>query len=330
MKEKCRYNNEKGGLLLKYSLYPILIDKLKEIYGLNNENTNYLYKYLSIRACIYHNKRKISDRELFNFMIDELNLTVFDNEEGLGSSLIYKDEKYSLFQLSSEVIQNFKFRADLEGDINYKNDLEDIFRKGYQRAYKYRGLPSYKSHLMLERLKALNLKFGANPTSSQGIEGFSQGVNHNPFKRTLEERLEAELASSKHSETKSTSYITENKLEDYLVDNLHLIEDGLQFMSRQVDVPGGVIDILAKDKDNNICVIEIKIKEDKSLIWQTIHYPTQIRNKYNRNVRMITIAPEYSKPIYDALKSVGNIEMYSYDITVASENIKNLRIHKVS
>lgn len=314
---------------MKYDLEPIITDNLKKIYGLSRENINYLYRYLCIRTSVFHNKRKVTSRDLFRFVVEELNLTIFNEEEDMPSYFSYEGEKYSTFEVSSDFIDNLFFRAEIEGDIDYREDLENVFKEGYRKAYKFRGLPSYKSHLMLLRLEALNEMYGADPIYSEGIEGFGNDINHNPFKRSLEERLNVELDSSNHSESNTTSYITEEDLEDYLVENIELIEDGLKFIRRQVDVPGGFIDILAKDSNGNFCVIEIKTNEDKSIIWQTLHYPKEIKNMYNsKNVRMMTIVPNYSKPIHDVLKSIGNVETFDYDIKVVSGNIANLKINK--
>lgn len=314
---------------MKHNLYPIFIDKLKEIYGFPKENTSYLYKYLYIRTAIFHNKRKVKNSELFDFILDELNLTVF-NKDKIGSShIIYDEQKYLLFELSSEIMDNMVFRAEIEGDIDYKEQLETIFTKGYRKAYKYRKLPVYKKHLMLQRLNALNDEFGASPTYCSGIENFTNDENHNPFKRTLEERLEIELKSSQHGESNTTTYISEETLEDYLVENLELIEPGLQFMKRQVSVTGGIIDVIAKDGQGNLCIIELKVKEDKKIIWQTLYYPTTIKSNYNVDkVRMITVVPTYSQHIYQALKANKNVECFDYKLKVKDGKITDLKINK--
>lgn len=312
---------------MKYNLEPILIEKLKEIYGLERENYNYLYKYLIIRTSIFHNKRKVKDKEIFNFILDELNLTLF-KESIVSSKLIYEDEEYSVYNLCSEFMDNMKFRSEMEGSMNYKENLEEIFKKGYGRSVKFKNLPEHKTHLTYNRLKALNEEFGANPIYSEGIEGFKTDESHNPFRRSLEERLEMEITLSKHKKSTSTSYISEEKLEDYLIENLHLIEEGLTYIKRQFEVPGGTIDILAKDKNGVFCVIEVKIKDDKSIIWQTIHYPSSIKSMYNVNeVRMITVAPEYNISIYNALKMSGNVEIFQYSIEVENGEIEDLKLN---
>lgn len=128
----------------------------------------------------------------------------------------------------------------------------------------------------------------------------------------------------------STSYITENKLEEYISKKLELIEDGLKLIKRQFEVSGGTIDILAKDKNGTICIVELKIAEDKSIVWQVLHYPLQIKKIYNiQEVRMITVAPSYSPHILSALKMSKNIECYDYNITTEGKEISELKLRKV-
>ena len=121
--------------------------------------------------------------------------------------------------------------------------------------------------------------------------------------------------------------ISENQLEHYLINNLHLIENGMICISNQYEVPHGRIDILAKDKNGTLCIIELKIEEDdKRLIYQCAYYPTQ----FNEKVRMITIAPDYSKRIIDGLSSLEYVEKYKYDIELGTRKspIKDLKISK--
>lgn len=98
----------------------------------------------------------------------------------------------------------------------------------------------------------------------------------------------------------------EKLLEHYLCDYIETIEDGMVFEERQYKVDNGIIDIVAKDKNGVKCIIELKISDDdKNIIWQSAYYPTCFQEK----VRMITIAPNYSSKIYNALKNVNEVEM---------------------
>ena len=63
----------------------------------------------------------------------------------------------------------------------------------------------------------------------------------------------------------------EKQLENYIVVNLQLIEDDMKLIKVQYSVNDGIIDILARDKNNKLCIIELKVNEDsKSLIFQCV------------------------------------------------------------
>ncbi|MDR4408203.1 DUF91 domain-containing protein [Bacillus anthracis] len=100
---------------------------------------------------------------------------------------------------------------------------------------------------------------------------------------------------------------TEELLEDYLCEHIEVIEEGMKFLSRQDRIDYGVIDILAKDKNDTRCVIELKINEpDKNILWQSAYYPSYSKDE---KIRMITIAPSYPPKIYNALLNVKDVEM---------------------
>lgn len=97
----------------------------------------------------------------------------------------------------------------------------------------------------------------------------------------------------------------EKELEEYLINNMELIEEGMTLVKNQYRVPNGVIDILAKDKEDRLCIIELKLKEDcRELIYQCVYYRTQ----FDKPVRVIAICPEYSARIHDCLINL-NVEM---------------------
>lgn len=67
---------------------------------------------------------------------------------------------------------------------------------------------------------------------------------------------------------------------------------------------------LARDKKGNLCILEIKINEDKSIVWQALYYPGEIKAKHNTDyVRMLTIAPKYSNHIMKSLSNIDGVEM---------------------
>lgn len=310
---------------MRYDLYPILTDELKTRYNIEDEGD--LYKYIYITASIIYENKKIKS-ELVDFILDELNISVFKDKN--SKYIEYKGGKYFLYEWAPEFIETFKFCASGFGDeVDIKTPLESVYLKGYRKASKKKNSEHHKDYIKLERYKAANEHFGIQLTHKQ-VEGFGQLNNYNPFKRSKFEILEANLAAERAKGAKDTSDITEKDLEDYLIKNLELIEPGLRFVSRQVEVTDGFVDILAEDSNGILCIIEIKINEDKSMIWQSLYYPDEIKKIYNREkLRMITVAPKYSAHIKSVLSKLGNIEMKEYEINVELGEIVNLRLSDI-
>jgi DNA-binding MarR family transcriptional regulator len=105
-------------------------------------------------------------------------------------------------------------------------------------------------------------------------------------------------------------FTRESDLEKVIIKDLSIIEDGMTLVKNQYWVPGGRIDILARDKNNKLCIIELKIKEDdERIVAQCIYYPTQ----FYEDVRVITITPSYTSMLETALKKIGvELKVYKY------------------
>lgn len=115
----------------------------------------------------------------------------------------------------------------------------------------------------------------------------------------------------KKSRNKIDKKSKEKELERYIVNNLNLIESGMRLIQNQYPVEDGFIDILTRDKNGKLCIIELKVvKNDERIVHQCVYYPTQ----FDEEVRVITIAPDYSKKIYSALKSLNYVEIKQYKI----------------
>jgi Holliday junction resolvase-like predicted endonuclease len=118
----------------------------------------------------------------------------------------------------------------------------------------------------------------------------------------------------------------ESDLEKMIIEDLSIIEDGMKLIKNQYWVPGGRIDILARDKNNILCIIELKIKEDdERIIAQCMYYPMQFKEK----TRVISIAPCYSSMTATLLDKIGvEMKVYKYleDKLIINDN-KNNNIH---
>lgn len=110
--------------------------------------------------------------------------------------------------------------------------------------------------------------------------------------------------------------ILEKDIEEILEEKLYLIEDGLRLIKRQFPVDSGFIDILARDKNNTLTIIELKItNNDKRSVWQCAYYPIH----FNEPTRIICIAPNYTYKLYHTLLNVKNVEIMHYYFNVDNE-----------
>lgn len=107
--------------------------------------------------------------------------------------------------------------------------------------------------------------------------------------------------------------LTEKALELLIFQEPSLIEEGLIFTARQVIVKDGRIDLVGRDKAGNPVICEVKIEEDKDVLWQASHYPKAYQEKYGyqENLRMLVVAPGYEETLKACLFQRG-AELYIY------------------
>lgn len=253
----------------------ILSEKLQNFYGVKNFSIAYrifLIRFLIENIKPPYEKYKQYDkleleRLMLRFLISELNLPL------VNGKLFYKGVEIKLYHSSenslANILDNWMFQNTFEqnkkGETVLKIDLiKQEFEKILSDAKKMTKIkkshPYYYDVLKYNSLILLDNTYDIKPNSLQRIEGFIYGADHNDYAATLEEKY-ARLACASGINT-HTNKLTEEKLEDYLVANLHQIEDGLTLVGRQLVINNGRLDILAKDKNNNYCIIELKVEDD--------------------------------------------------------------------
>lgn len=288
-------------------LEKILWNSLKEKFNIKDNSK--LYEYILNRYFLIYNKNNINEtKQFFSYIFNELNISKFE----------YKDckLKFSGDNNLNNVLCNW--------ELNYsnkipKNLVPDISKISLTKVKNLKNNFEYKNYLLYFKLNELNKLFKVDIRNVPKINGFTQ-VN----KLNLEDNLKNLLKV----EDNSTTFIKENDLEDYLINHLNLIEDGLIYLSRQYELDEGKIDILAKDKNGDLVIIELKIEVDKRIIWQCLYYPIEIQKIYpNKNIRMMTIMPTYPNYILEPLNKL-NVEKYAYNIVVENKKIKNIILRK--
>ncbi len=122
----------------------------------------------------------------------------------------------------------------------------------------------------------------------------------------------------------------ERDLEDYLVHNLSMIEDGLKLFQEE-EISGqqyrtenaGRIDILALDKEDRYVVIEIKAgTADEKVCGQILRYMGWIKKHLadDCNVRGIIVAHNFSEKMTYAALALPNINLVCYNVNFSFSN----------
>jgi Endonuclease NucS len=96
-------------------------------------------------------------------------------------------------------------------------------------------------------------------------------------------------------------FISEEVLEDFLWANLPLL--GLEGLSRQHGIHGDICDIVAKDAQGQLVILELKNCEDRGIVQQLTRYYDTLtetraftaQTEHNLGVRLIAIAPSFHR-----------------------------------
>ena len=131
----------------------------------------------------------------------------------------------------------------------------------------------------------------------------------------------------------SSQFAYESHLRDYLVNNLHQIEQGLQLYRDEedntitgveFDAGGKRIDILAVDKDGSLVVIELKVSRGyERTVGQLLRYKAWVRENLAdaRKVRGVIIAKFISPDLKLAASEIQDINIFEYDLKLDLKKI---------
>lgn len=143
------------------------------------------------------------------------------------------------------------------------------------------------------------------------------------------------------------SKISEAELEDLLIKDLDDIEEGLTLLGHQIPAGNiGTLDILAVDDEGIITVLELKVEEKDTQLFQGIRYldwatsnllliaQTYKKEKgvdidTNYYPRLVLIAPSYSERLKTVVKYIcPYVNLYEYNI-IKYKNIKKVLCREV-
>jgi len=312
-----------------------------EQYGCMNEGS--LYPYFLLRYRIW---KMAKEKDLYledmmyqvEFIMSELNIPLKEGRfKYKGIEML---AGFSLENSIQNIMETWNFEQSIQtvttdkGIVFRKEEYVEkewkkIKRKAINRAKSFKNSSAYTYYLQYHALMELNRVFHTTPSTPTFIEGVDYPDDHHHLKRIMEEEVIPHIHYSEMVRT-DTKTITERDLEKYLINHLGKIEHGLRYIGHQQTIPEGRIDLLAIDRNKTYVIIELKVSDDKELIWQAIYYPEMIKRKYNvYNVRMITLAPSYPSSILIPLKQLPHVEIKTYTPLVKLGTIEDVVIKDV-
>lgn len=129
------------------------------------------------------------------------------------------------------------------------------------------------------------------------------------------EPKEGEDDTSSSEELLEASIGLERDIEDHLVNNLEFIEVGLEFVSRQFVTDVGRVDILARDRNGNRVVIELKVGDAKdSSVGQIARYLGWFTRIDSKQPRGILIAGGFPEGVKYAAAAFANLRLLTYRV----------------
>ena len=308
-----------------------LLKLIRNNYGLKENEKKYMIMRFMIINNI-NNINKINSNDFIDFILTENNLP---------KKLIYKNSEISLhrkdIQSIKNIVNNWLFELNNHNSKNILNDknniesnLKNVISETKRNTSNLKKNNFYKKYYLYKALNNLNTLFNVELKSFVRMNNLEYQENHNDLERYLEEKLLAEIQLYEFNNKNNIDFITEKDLENYLKYNLNKIEKGLKLIDFQYQLDDIYLDILAKDKNNNYVIIELKTKQDERLIWQAIYYPMKFKEKYkSENIRMICISPKYEDFLLKPLKTIKGIELFEYSLQLEQKKINDIKMNKV-
>jgi len=118
--------------------------------------------------------------------------------------------------------------------------------------------------------------------------------------------------------------IREKEYQEFIGNNVELVEPGLKVVQREYRLPTGPIDFLCLDKDGKEVGLELKYPKAQSKdVRQLDGYVKEYSNgqNYSHNIRGILVAPEISEKVEENLSKYG---LYGKEVQFNQENSNNL------
>lgn len=200
-------------------------------------------------------------------------------------------------------------------------EMRDELKRAKKRWGKYSKYAEvYPYYLKRSLFITINQRFEAVPCAPSVIQGFRYPDNW--WKLNEEEVCERHIQAFEGF-SKNTDFLLEEQLEDYLIKHLHQLEEGLRFIESQKVLPKGRVDILARDREGRLVVIECKVEKDTDILWQQWYYTKEIQREYVTDaVRFVAIMPTfYEELVEPLLENKVPTDIYRYHATPQQDEL---------
>lgn len=306
---------------------------LSEAYSLKGDA---LVEYLIKRYMLLNKVKRVSDislEDFAKFITDILYIKVENDKFMFGGDDIHVTS--SIYGSVFEVIVNWpilsavyqKWASAGDGKIrNIDSYCEPIITKNRRKAYKIKEpyKQFYYGHLVLQELNSAYCITPQFPDSGK----FFSPIKVKAFAMRTYEDTCREYVRSMAFESNDFSLVSEKDIEEYICKNFSKFFPKYTLMGRQVSVGDYIIDMLASD-DDTVYVIEIKNKKDDRLYWQATNYYNICRAKYEKDVKVITIAPEYSDEMLKSLNELYYVTTMKFDVKINAGKISAMNMKVV-
>lgn len=232
---------------------------------------------------------EISPREwtyIFNLLFDEelkeQRFKVKSYRRGVGLIIFPQEqyEEYSFWQFGDELVKigigYWTFYISAKGNVRIEFIIPNFI---------YEAIREYKNKLPI-------------------IENFEEKINE--IKKEKEERrLEKEWNIEDFEETEAVSEVLESEIEASIISNPEILEEGLELVDNQYPTSVGYIDILCRDKNGNLVVIELKRGTGSyKVVGQIQKYMAWVSENLakDRQVRGIIVVKEFDQELEYAIK----------------------------
>jgi RecB family endonuclease NucS len=112
--------------------------------------------------------------------------------------------------------------------------------------------------------------------------------------------------------------IAERNLEDFVVQQLDVVEIGLRLIERQKSTPAGRLDLLCRDARGNYVVVELKkTRGTDQVVGQLLRYMGWAKGEYPQaKVRGIIIVDKKDDALRYAISAVPDVEAKEFKLSI--------------